>query len=129
MVSALRAAEKATQSASESLVETESLGQLQGSAGGTFATVPTKLGKESQTSPGGVLPPLARPSMLAKAITAVVPRRGPSTPAPTCVSLPGYRFVECISQTLLGDVWRVEDDQGQSAALCVCTILSIKIRP
>ncbi|HWG46288.1 MAG TPA: protein kinase [Gemmataceae bacterium] len=121
MVSALRAAEKAAKPIPQSLVDTtKTPAEEQGSAGGAFATVPTKLDDDAQTSPGGVLPRLPRPSLLAKAATAVVPRRGPSTPAPTCVSLPGYRFLQCTSQTLLGDIWTVEDEQGRSRrALCL----------
>src|SRR6185437_4927615 len=82
MVSALRAAEKAAKPIPQSLVDTtKTPAEEQGSAGGAFATVPTKLDDDAQTSPGGVLPRLPRPSLLAKAATAVVPRRGPSTPA------------------------------------------------
>jgi serine/threonine protein kinase len=33
--------------------------------------------------------------------------------APTCITLPGYRFLRCISQTPLGDTWQVEDEQGR----------------
>jgi len=40
--------------------------------------------------------------------------------APTCVSLPGYRFLQCLSQTPLGDIWKAEDEQGRSRrALCL----------
>ncbi len=43
-----------------------------------------------------------------------------SAPMPTCVSVPGYRFLECVSQTPLGDIWKVEDAQGQlRRALCL----------
>ena len=39
---------------------------------------------------------------------------------PTCVSLPGYRFFECISQTPLGDIWKAEDEQARPRrALCL----------
>ncbi|MGL4552282.1 MAG: protein kinase domain-containing protein [Gemmataceae bacterium] len=34
-------------------------------------------------------------------------------PAPTAVSLPGYRFLHCVSQTALGDQWYAEDAQGR----------------
>ena len=49
------------------------------------------------------------------------PRQGPSsTLAPTCVNLPGYRFVESTGQTPLGDIWKVEDEQGRTRrALCL----------
>jgi serine/threonine protein kinase len=49
----------------------------------------------------------------------------PSTaPAPTCVSLPGYRFLECVSQTPFGDVWKVQDEQGYfRRALCLPTLV------
>jgi serine/threonine protein kinase len=40
--------------------------------------------------------------------------------AATCVSLPGYRFLKCIGQTPLGDIWTVQDEQGRSRrALCL----------
>lgn len=50
--------------------------------------------------------------------------RRPSRPslghAPTCVSLPGYRFLQCVSQTPLGDVWKVVDAQDQPRrAMCL----------
>jgi serine/threonine protein kinase len=39
---------------------------------------------------------------------------------PTCVSLPGYRFLQCVNQTPLGDIWKAEDKQGQPRrALCL----------
>jgi serine/threonine protein kinase len=41
-------------------------------------------------------------------------------PEPTCVSLPGYRFLRCTAQTPLGDVWRAQDDRGRACrALCL----------
>lgn len=33
--------------------------------------------------------------------------------APTAISLPGYRFVSCLNQTPLGDLWLAEDAQGR----------------
>lgn len=40
--------------------------------------------------------------------------------AATCVSLPGYRFLKCIGQTPLGDIWTAQDEQGRSRrALCL----------
>ncbi len=49
------------------------------------------------------------------------PRQGPSSMlAPTCVTLPGYRFLEATAQTPLGDIWKVEDEQGRTRrALCL----------
>jgi serine/threonine protein kinase len=39
---------------------------------------------------------------------------------PTCVSLPGYRFLECVAHTPLGNVWKAEDEQGRPRrALCL----------
>ncbi len=39
---------------------------------------------------------------------------------PTCVVLPGYRFVLCTSQSPLGDVWQVTDEAGEEhRALCL----------
>jgi serine/threonine protein kinase len=34
-------------------------------------------------------------------------------PAPTSVSLPGYRFVSCVNQSPLSDQWRAEDSTGR----------------
>jgi serine/threonine protein kinase len=36
----------------------------------------------------------------------------PSAAQPTCVILPGHRFVECVSHTPLADLWRVIDPDG-----------------
>ncbi len=45
---------------------------------------------------------------------------GPGNAQPTCVSLPGYRFAQCLAQNPLGDVWRVIDDAGEERrALCL----------
>jgi serine/threonine protein kinase len=44
----------------------------------------------------------------------------PGSAQPTSVTLPGYRFVQCTSQTPLGDVWEVTDAAGKvSRALCL----------
>jgi serine/threonine protein kinase len=53
---------------------------------------------------------------------------GPRTALlPTCISLPGYRFLDCISQTPLGDVWKVEDEQGRlRRALCLHSFVEQK---
>jgi serine/threonine protein kinase len=49
------------------------------------------------------------------------PKQGPSSLlAPTCVALPGYQFLEAIGQTPLGDIWKVQDEQGPTRrALCL----------
>lgn len=45
---------------------------------------------------------------------------GPNAIAPTSVALPGYRFLQCHSQSPLGDIWKVQDDQGREGrALCL----------
>lgn len=47
-----------------------------------------------------------------------------SVPAPTCIALPGYRFVQCVGQTSLGDIWKVVDEQGRlGRALCLPTFV------
>jgi serine/threonine protein kinase len=47
-----------------------------------------------------------------------------ATPAPTCVSLPGYRFLHCVGRTPLGDIWKVVDEQGRlRRALCLPTFV------
>jgi hypothetical protein len=44
----------------------------------------------------------------------------PPTAQPTCVALPGYRFIHCVSQNTLGDVWKALDPQGREGrALCL----------
>jgi serine/threonine protein kinase len=44
----------------------------------------------------------------------------PDRAQPTSVALPGYRFLHCISQSPLGDVWKVTDEAGQERrALCL----------
>lgn len=41
-------------------------------------------------------------------------------PATVCISLPGYQFLTCLNQTLLGDIWKVQDEQGRfRRALCL----------
>jgi serine/threonine protein kinase len=45
---------------------------------------------------------------------------GSSASAVTCVSVPGYRFLKCIGQTPLGDLWMAQDQQGRS-----CRALSL----
>jgi serine/threonine protein kinase len=50
-------------------------------------------------------------------------------PAPTAVSLPGYRFQSCIGQGLLGDVWRAEDSAGRPRrALCLLNFVRYDAR-
>jgi serine/threonine protein kinase len=44
---------------------------------------------------------------------APVPLAEPSLPAPTAVSLPGYRFLSCVNQTPMGDQWVAMDAQGR----------------
>ena len=49
--------------------------------------------------------------------------------APTAVSLPGYRFTSCLSQSLLGDVWQAVDSQGKSRrALCLLSFIRYDAR-
>jgi serine/threonine protein kinase len=44
----------------------------------------------------------------------------PSSGEPTSVSLPGYRFVQCLAQSPLGDLWRAHDATGRERrALCL----------
>src|SRR5262249_22932670 len=48
------------------------------------------------------------------------PLPGGLGPQPTCVSLPGYRFVQCLAQGPLGDLWRAQDASGRECrALCL----------
>jgi serine/threonine protein kinase len=49
-------------------------------------------------------------------LTAGIPAALESTegmPSPTAASLPGYRFVTCLSQTQFGDLWMAEDNEGR----------------
>jgi serine/threonine protein kinase len=43
---------------------------------------------------------------------------------PNSVSLPGYRFLQCLAQTPLGDLWRAEDAEGRERrALCLLSFV------
>ncbi len=129
MVSALRAAEKAAKEAREAPAIPEDPAPSLPSGGGTFPTVPTNDDKAASTSPGGVLPRQPYLPRLDKGVTPAWLRRGSSPGAATCVSLPGYRFLECVGQSLLGDLWTVQDEAGQPHRACACTISSSKIPP
>jgi serine/threonine protein kinase len=88
---------------------------------GLCPTLPSKEDNLSQTPPFGGTSTLSRSLLADKKLGP--PRAGhrsASLPAPTCAALPGYRFLECISQTPLGDVWTAEDQQGRPRrALCL----------
>jgi serine/threonine protein kinase len=88
---------------------------------GACNTVPTNRESQAKTPLFGSVSTVSRDAVDYKA--ASVPRRPSSLafgPAPTCVSLPGYRFLHCTSQTPLGDVWKAEDEQGRPCrALCL----------
>jgi serine/threonine protein kinase len=49
----------------------------------------------------------------------------PPSAQATCVSLPGYRFLHCLGQNGLGDLWAVEDTAGRELrALCLSAFAS-----
>jgi serine/threonine protein kinase len=74
------------------------------------ATVPT----ETENGPPATVP---HPSL---ASDSVPTRIRITPPAGSSPSLPGYRFLKCLNQTPLGDVWKVEGDQGRPRrALCL----------
>jgi serine/threonine protein kinase len=80
------------------------------------ATMPTGTENGSPTKDGtpATVPHPALASEFAPAQTR------PATASVSSPSLPGYRFLQCLHQTPLGDVWRVEDEQGQRRrALCL----------
>jgi serine/threonine protein kinase len=88
---------------------------------GACATVPMPSDDRHVKTPAlGSVPTVARegrPPDKSGTPEASAPRSGP---APTCVSLPGYRFLHCLSQTPLGDIWKAEDEQGHPRrALCL----------
>ncbi len=91
---------------------------------GACPTVPTNL--DSADSPtktpsagtGATVPSTAledkdvRPTRSARVFSA--------GSTPTCVSLPGYRFLHCVGQMPLGDIWKAEDKEGRPRrALCL----------
>jgi serine/threonine protein kinase len=54
---------------------------------------------------------------------------GVALAAPTSVSLPGYRFHACLTQTSLADVWSAEDKQGRPRrALCLLSFVRYDAR-
>jgi len=88
------------------------------SASATMLTNST--GETTAPAPGFETVP--RPPLAQDRTSASIPRTGMggAWSAPTCVALPGYRFLNCVSQTPLGDIWKVEDEQGQPRrALCL----------
>ncbi len=77
----------------------------------TLNDTPTRrvrsVGKE--VVPSGLEPILTEP------LSGAMPPRPPlgaAAPLPTAVSLPGFRFLRCVSQTPLGDQWDAEDAAG-----------------
>ncbi|HZY85045.1 MAG TPA: protein kinase [Gemmataceae bacterium] len=66
-------------------------------------------------------PPPPAPSRPQPALGEVGDRRAPpASDQPTFVSLPGYRFLHCLGQNGLGDVWAVEGSEGRELrALCL----------
>ncbi len=78
---------------------------------------PTKTVRKLRPSDTGTTPPppapLPPPPQAAPAPTE--DRRAAPLPSaqPTYVSLPGYRFLHCLGQNGLGDLWAVEDTAGR----------------
>jgi serine/threonine protein kinase len=89
---------------------------LRGLAGSTKDT-PDGSASEGEHETPGSAPDTMSPSWLA------APEKGPSGYQPTCVALPGYRFVDWVCQNPLGDVWTVapsgQDDAIERRALCL----------
>ncbi|MBY0232818.1 MAG: protein kinase [Gemmataceae bacterium] len=79
----------------------------------TLDETPTKRVRSvARETPSGLEPgpAVTRPTLPAPIVPPpVVPG---TTPLPTAVSLPGYRFLSCASQTALGDIWLAEDSAG-----------------
>jgi serine/threonine protein kinase len=78
-------------------------------------------------------PPEPSPARLASVGDAADPGgpRSPEAagPAPTAAALPGYRFLSCLQQGPVGDLWRAEDAQGNPRrALCVLNFLRYDAR-
>jgi serine/threonine protein kinase len=50
-------------------------------------------------------------------------------PAPTAVSITGYRFLACLNQGPFGDLWRAEDSEGHpKRAMCVLNFVQYDAR-
>jgi serine/threonine protein kinase len=88
---------------------------------GAAKTLPTSWDIPANTTPTGTLLATSSPTPLGQRPNLERPRKGPaSVLAPTCISAPGYRFLHAIGQTPLGDIWKVEDEQGcPRRALCL----------
>jgi serine/threonine protein kinase len=86
-------------------------------APGACPTVPTSLDSvenQVKTPTLSAIGAAWRSLSLPSEATVLAPgAASPAGPAPTCVSLPGYRLLCCVGQTPLGDVWTAEDEQGR----------------
>jgi hypothetical protein len=61
---------------------------------------------------------------LVRAAAADTQHPSPAATQPTSVSLPGYRFVECVGQGPLGDLWLVRDARGRERrAFCLLNLV------
>ena len=74
---------------------------------------PAQLAAAADLGASPVVMPRANPPPLAAPAPAVPGEDGHGLPAPTSVSLPGYRFVSCVNQSHLSDLWRAEDTAGR----------------
>jgi serine/threonine protein kinase len=69
------------------------------------------------TVPKAFLSGQASPPEKSETSGTAYPRGGPPS---TSISLPGYVCLTCLSQTPLGDIWKVQDEQGRfRRALCL----------
>jgi serine/threonine protein kinase len=70
-------------------------------------------------------PPPAPPPSAAPLETADRRAAPPPAAQATCVSVPGYRFLHCLGENGLGDLWAVEDTAGRELrALCLFAFAS-----
>jgi serine/threonine protein kinase len=86
----------------------------------------------SEEGPSNPITPSLRLSMTPRPAPQVPDTPSPSPQStsgepllpPTSVSLPGFRFCQCLSQGPLGDLWRAEDSAGRSCrALCLLSFV------
>ena len=69
-----------------------------------------------------VLPPaeLDTPAPEPRIAPPRTPSKASASPVPqafqrTCVQVPGYRFLNCVGQNPLGELWTIEDSVGRNA--------------
>jgi serine/threonine protein kinase len=84
---------------------------------GSEADRPTKTIRKVRPADVAAPPPPPAPPRIEPPPPAPAPERSGQ---PLCVSLPGYRFLHCLGQNGLGDVWAVEAPDGRELrALCL----------